>query len=91
MSSKLYDKLIIETEDGFKAFEKKHQEKAIERIENVFCPICKKRIVRVVSSRDCLVITKKVGHRKYKKIRCSNFKKDMELWERRKDLISLSI
>lgn len=58
----------------FSGNDKKELERAIKRIEDLFCPRCKKRIIRVVSGKDCLVITKKMGHRKYRKVRCKNFK-----------------
>jgi len=54
--------------------EKKNHNKAIERVENIFCPRCKKRIIRIVSERDCLIISKKIGQKKYRKVRCKNFK-----------------
>ena len=55
--------------------EKKNHDKAVKRIENIFCPKCKNKILRVVSDKDCLIVTKKDGWRKYKKVKCKNFKR----------------
>lgn len=65
---------IPESLCAFSGNDKKELERAIKRIKNVFCPRCKKKMVRIVSGKECMTITKKNGHKKYRKVRCKNFK-----------------
>jgi len=53
----------------------KETRKAVDRVKENFCPNCKKKMCCLVSDKDNLELTKKIGRRRFKKVRCANFKR----------------
>ena len=58
--------------------ERKQKERAIQKIEEEFCPNCKLRfekLVSVVEGTYCMRVFFKVNNGKYRGIRCKKFKR----------------